>query len=210
MGYLDLTHPVLEDMPVYPGTEPPEIIAANSIEVHGFREKKLTLYSHTGTHVDAPAHILADGKTLDAFAIDRFCGPAVVYVHKNDAKSIDVEQLQYLENGLRNADFLLLATGWDRFWGRKAYFDNFPTLTLEAASWLKQFELKGIGLDVISADPVDVPELPVHHQLLSADILIFENLKDLVRLPASSCTFTALPLNLAVADGAPVRAFAAF
>jgi kynurenine formamidase len=52
-------------MPVYPGTEPPEFLVPCTIAVDGFTEKKLTLYSHTGTHMDAPAHILEGAPTLD-------------------------------------------------------------------------------------------------------------------------------------------------
>lgn len=207
MRLIDLTHPVLEGMPVYPGTEPPRIVEANSLEEHGFREKKITLYSHTGTHVDAPAHILADGKTLDEFAISSFHGPAVVYTHETDSSTIDIEQLRQLEKDLAGADFLLIATGWDRHWGQGEYFRDFPVLSLEAAKWLERFELKGVGLDAISADPVDSVELAVHFQLLSRDVLLFENLNNLDLIPTRRCTFTGLPLHLEAADGAPIRAF---
>lgn len=209
MQFIDLTHLVQEGMPVYPGTEPPSIIGANTLAEHGFREKKITFYSHTGSHVDAPAHILADGRTLDEFPISKFHGPAVVYAHQSQAKTIGVEQLRSAENELADADFLLIATGWDRYWGQEEYFKNFPVLSLEAARWLQQFDLKGIGLDVISADPVESAELAVHFQLLSNNVLIFENLKNLNQIQAPICTFTALPLNLSASDGAPIRAFAA-
>ena len=62
---IDLTHSIHEHMPVYPGTEQPRIITGCSIEKDGFLEKKLTFYSHTGTHMDAPAHMLKDGKCLE-------------------------------------------------------------------------------------------------------------------------------------------------
>lgn len=207
MRLIDLSHPVLEGMPVYPGTEPPHIVDANSLEEHGFREKKITLYSHTGTHVDAPAHILADGKTLDEFAISAFHGPAVVYTHETDSSTIDIEQLLKLEKDLADVDFLLIATGWGKYWGQKQYFRDFPVLSLAAAQWLEQFELKGVGLDAISADPVDSVELAVHFQLLSRNVLLFENLNNLDMISKRRCTFTGLPLHLKAADGAPIRAF---
>ena len=67
MRVIDLTHTICEDMPVYPGTEPPKLQTANTIERDGFRETLLTMYSHTGTHMDAPAHLYAGRITLDAF-----------------------------------------------------------------------------------------------------------------------------------------------
>ena len=63
MKIIDLTHTISEDMPVYPGTEPPVLKPANTYEKDGFRETLLSLYSHTGTHVDPPAHLFADRAT---------------------------------------------------------------------------------------------------------------------------------------------------
>ena len=61
MKAIDLTHIITEDMPVYPGTEPPKLTPANSYERDGFKETLLSLYTHTGTHIDPPAHIFPDG-----------------------------------------------------------------------------------------------------------------------------------------------------
>lgn len=66
---IDLTHPIASNMPVYPGTEPPVLITGCTIDESGFLEKKITLYSHTGTHVDAPAHLIKGAKTLDRLPI---------------------------------------------------------------------------------------------------------------------------------------------
>ena len=71
MKAIDLTHIITEDMPVYPGTEPPKLTPANSYEKDGFKETLLSLYTHTGTHIDPPAHIFPDGRTLDEFPAAR-------------------------------------------------------------------------------------------------------------------------------------------
>jgi len=65
MKTIDLTQPLREGMPVYPGTEPPRLEVGCSITEHGFAEKRLSFFSHTGTHIDAPSHLLAKGKSLD-------------------------------------------------------------------------------------------------------------------------------------------------
>ena len=62
MRVLDLTHTIAENMPVYPGTETPIFAGANTYEKDGFKETKLTMYTHTGTHMDPPAHLFA-GRT---------------------------------------------------------------------------------------------------------------------------------------------------
>ena len=75
---VDLTHAVRPDMPVFPGTQPPRLEDSYTIGRDGFAEKTLHLVSHTGTHIDAPGHILPGAPRLDAFAAGSFLGPGVV------------------------------------------------------------------------------------------------------------------------------------
>ena len=78
MKVYDLTHTIKNDMPVYPGTEQPKLTTACTIEAAGYRETLLHMFSHTGTHMDAPAHMLLDGAALDSYGADKFTGTAVV------------------------------------------------------------------------------------------------------------------------------------
>ena len=75
---LDLTHCISPEMPVYPGTEQPVLTTACTIREAGYRETILHMYSHTGTHMDAPAHMIEGGRTLDAFPAETFVGPGFV------------------------------------------------------------------------------------------------------------------------------------
>ena len=59
MRVIDLTHTIKADMPVYPGTGTPKLEPANTYEENGFRETLVSFYSHTGTHMDPPAHLFA-------------------------------------------------------------------------------------------------------------------------------------------------------
>ena len=102
---------------------------------------------------------------------------------------------------------MLLSSGWDRYWGETQYFKAFPTLNEEAATYLCSFNLKGIGLDMISIDPVEEERLPIHRIVLGHGMVIIENLKNLHTLP-ERFFFAALPLHVKKADGAPVRAVA--
>ncbi len=224
MNLIDLSHPLKEGMPVYPGTEAPSFQEANTIEKDGFREKLICMYSHTGTHMDAPAHILPGAQTLDRLPIDTFAGPALVLdvtggvMYDGSPEgfgkpggTIGLSFLIPWKEALDKMDFLLLRSGWDGFWGRKEYFETYPTLTSEAAEWLTGRGLKGLGFDCISADPVEANHLPVHRILLGSGMVLLENLKDLDRLPVGkvgAVHFTAMPLAIADADGSPVRAFA--
>ena len=60
-----------------------------------------------------------------------------------------------METEIINSDFLLIHTGWSRYWGSEEYFRKFPVLHEDAARYLTSFNLKGIGSDTISFDPVD-------------------------------------------------------
>lgn len=208
MRILDLTHRITPGMPVFPGTEPPVLEISCTIEEHGFKEKKISLYSHTGTHMDAPAHMIAGGYTLDDFPVEKFLGKACIYRHGSVEKSITPHHLSPLTELLISSDFFLIATGWDRFWGENEYFGDFPVLDAAAARWLLQFDLKGIGLDMISADAIDSNDFQIHRILLGNNMVIVENLKNLTAITGNTCTFSCLPLNLHDADGSPVRAVA--
>ena len=206
---IDLTHPIHEDMPVYPGTEKPVIITGCSIEQDGFLEKKITFYSHTGTHMDAPAHLIKGGKYLDQYDISHFHGNAmVVHLESNEDKSIDLGILNPGENQLKKIDFLLIHTGWSRYWGTDDYFVNFPVLTPEAAEWVAGIGLKGIGFDTISADSADTLTYPIHKILLGSDMVIVENLANLDHLHEEAFEFSCFPLHFQQADGSPIRAVA--
>jgi len=206
---VDLTHPISENMPVYPGTEPPVIVSACTVAVDGFFEKKITLYSHTGTHIDAPAHLLEHGKTLDAFPVEKFFGPAMVLDGTGaENGTIGLDGIEARRQHIEQVDFLLIRTGWSRHWGTEQYFADYPVLSIEAAEALAGSELKGVGFDAISPDPVASTDLPVHRVLMAADMVIIENLTGLEHLPSDPFVFSCFPLAFANADGSPVRAVA--
>lgn len=209
MKIVDLSHNIHAKIPVFPGTKPPSLTATNSIEQDGFAETLICMYSHTATHMDAPAHILKEGRSLDQFTAEQFFGPACIAdVSHLKGKAIGVANLQPLENRLAEVDFLLLKTGWSQYWGEEGYFSGFPFLSASAAAWLTNFKLKGIGIDAISVDPVADTALAAHQQLLSKEILIIENLTNLKNIGSENFYFSCLPLKLRDADGSPIRAVA--
>lgn len=207
MNVVDLTQVIREGMPVYPGTESPKIAQATTVEKEGFAEKLITMFSHTGTHMDAPAHILKDGPTLDQISVDRFVGRAVVADLSDLSGVIGLSDLERYGDDLKGCDFFLYRTGWSDMWGDAGYFEGFPVLSTEACEWIVDKGIKGIGVDAISVDPVDSLDLPNHRVFLGAGMVIVENLTRLEDLP-SSVTLCCLPLKIADSDGAPVRAVA--
>ncbi|WP_459193819.1 cyclase family protein [Halosimplex sp. J119] len=215
MQPVDLTHAIESEMPVYPGTQPIRVEPAATRDRDGYRTTRLDLDTHTGTHVDAPAH-LVDGPSLDEFPPERF---------RFSAACADLRPLEPRESvgvdALRDAltvdpatvDLVAVVTGWDRHWGSEQYFDH-PYLTAEAAAWLADRGCD-LGVDTVNPDPTptedaddDEPEgFPVHEALFEEERLIVENLRGLDR-PPERFELHAYPLRFANADASPVRAVA--
>lgn len=209
MTVIDLSHTITESIPVYPGTECPSFINACTIDRDGFAEKKMTFYTHTGTHLDAPAHILPGAGTVDKLPIGHFYGRAVL-VDCTGIRDRDIgpEDLEPYRQAVEASRFVILHTGWSKLWGNETYFDGFPVLSDEAARWLCGFNLKGLGIDAMSVDRVGSAGFPVHRLLLDRGLVIIENLTNLDQLTGRQFTFCCFPLKIAGADGSPVRAAA--
>ncbi len=210
---IDLTHLLNENIVAYPDTIGPKFETLNTVEKSGFAELKATMVLHSGTHVDAPSHMLKKAKSLDQFPIDKFVGTAIV-IPCIDKNEIDLRYLQTFEDKIAQTDFILFFTGWQYKWNTEKYFDDSPIPTGEAARWLTQFNLKGIGYDafsvdkVVSAEKITEENMPNHHILLGEEIILIENLTNLDKLPRHAFSFQCLPLKVEHADGSPVRAIA--
>lgn len=206
MTIIDLSHTIDPDISVFPGTEKPVF---ERKEIEGYPEVKITMYTHTATHMDAPIHIIKGARTLDELPLDKFMGKAMVIDCRHLAgKKITLEFLRPFEDKIKQVEFLLLNSGWSAKWKTDDYFNDFPTLTKEATEWLTQFHLKGIGLDSISLDPVPDLTLPNHKIVLAKEILIIENMANMDSLPDGEFIFQCFPLKIEKADGSPIRALA--
>ncbi len=208
MKIIDLSRFITSDMPVYPGTERPVIKTVCDIDKVGFFEKKIAFYSHTGTHIDAPAHIIKGAKTLDMLSLEHFYGKGFLFDFSLEKSGvIDIKDLEPHKSEMENAEFLLIRTGWERYWGYEKYFSGYPVLSGDAAEWLAKFFLKGIGMDTISADKENSADFKIHKIFLKKEILIIENLCNLKSLiNEKRFMFSSFPLKFQNADGSPVRA----
>lgn len=211
MRVIDLTHTIKEDMPVYPGTEPPSFKPANSYEKDGFKETLLTMFTHTGTHMDPPAHLFADRTTLDQFPPEQFIGKALVIdcADLPEGGAITMEHIKKYGDRADQADFLLFRLGWDKKWGTDAYFGDYPCVDMDVLAYIKAGGYKGIGFDVIGLDPI--ADLTRHKELFrDTDMVNIENLKNLDQCGDELFWFSCFPLKLDNCDGSPIRAVAWF
>lgn len=210
MNVIDLTQTISEDMPVYPGTERPKLLPASSYEKDGFKETLITMFSHTGTHIDPPCHIYPNGKRLDEFEADSFVGKALVIDcrDKKNGETVTMDDLLKCD-GVYDAEFLLFCFGWDKKWGSAEYFGEYPCLSDEVVDFISNGKYKGIGFDVIGLDPIADVQLKLHHKLFKNDNLInIENLRSLDACIGKNITLCCLPIKIENSDGAPARAVA--
>ncbi len=206
---VDLSHPITPVMPVWPGTPAPELHPVATVAGDGYAENTIRLSTHTGTHLDAPSHIIEGGPSLECFEPCRFFGPGtLVDALESPDGVIRRGTLERFVPQFEKSDFVLILTGWSRFWGQEGYDRGYPVLDEDAAGLLAGMPLKGVGLDCPSFDPPGSHDYPVHRRLLQAGILLVENMTNLDLLPASGFMISVLPLPLAGADASPVRAVA--
>lgn len=213
MKVIDLTHTIKENMPVYPGDDTPKLIPVSTYEKDGFKETLLQMYSHTGTHMDTPAHIFAGRTALDEFPIEQFIGKALVIDCRDleEGQLISMERINKVLDRAKKADFLLFNLGWDKRWGTDSYFGDYPCIDDEVLDFMINGNYKGIGFDVMGLDPISDVNLPRHKMLFQdTDIINIENLKNLDLCGSDLFYFSCFPLKIENCDGSPIRAVAWF
>ena len=209
MKIIDLSHLNHPKMPVYPETESPFFQFETNLKEHGFRETKMILYSHIGTHLDAPGHMLEKGSFLEKMNIEHFYGKATMLNFTNyKNKSITLKYLKTYEDRIRKVEFVIINTGWSRYWTNQKYYTDYPFLNCNAAKWLARFNLKGVGIDTISIDKSGSEVFGTHKILLSKNIIIIENLTNLATIESDYFTLSVFPIKYQYSDGSPVRAVA--
>lgn len=211
MRLVDLSVPIVTGMPVYPGDPQVVVRPALTTAADGVNVRHLEMGSQTGTHVDAPYHIDDTLPDLDALPLDRFLGPALVVDARNLPPRTAIGPSAFAEPPAAGT-IVLIATGWARHWGTDDYLAH-PYLAEETAELLVAAGVRTVGIDALSVDPIPAEELPAHRVLCGAHAVIAENLTGLeVLLDAQAAGHSIevflLPIRLAGADGAPVRAVA--
>ena len=199
-------------VPLENGQRGVSIEPARTLENDGWNAMTLGLYSHCGTHMDAPLHFGVSDQTIDQIALDRCMGPAWVadLAGIEPRALIGVEHLGRIEGNVRAGDGLLLRTGWSRRIGNPSYRNALPRVSVELAQWCAEKGVRVLGVEPPSvADVNHIEELTaVHRILLGAGVIVVEGLANLDQIRSDKVMFIALPLRIAGGDGSPVRAIA--
>ena len=201
----DITIPLVEGMPVWPGDPAfrlEEIMRISRGD--GANVSHLSMASHTGTHIDPPYHFLDDGVPLDGVSLDTMVGPAdVVYLPDLDViDAADLEALGITKGCVR----LLLRTRNSSYWARgdREFHRDYVGITEAAARWIVDRGIRLAGIDYLGIHRFGDAR-PVHEALLGANVVILEGL-DLTDIAPGRYQLVCLPIKIAGGDGAPVRA----
>lgn len=205
--WIDVSLPLGPETPVYPGDPPIELETVMSLADHACHVSRLHLGSHSGTHVDAPAHFVRGGATLAEIPLARWSGPAWVVEVAAEGMITPADLLAAWPGGRGSqvsAERVLLKTPNSARWGTPEAGSRWQGLAPEAAEWLLGLGVLLVGIDALSIEQDDSGRFPVHHTLLGSGCLIVEGL-DLRGVAPGPYELVCLPLRLEVPDGAPAR-----
>ena len=214
---LDLTHPVSPEIPSWNGESGFEISIKldyqNCTPPDLFRIQKIESNAGIGTHIDAPAHVIPGGRTVDQLTIEELFAACVVIDVRSEAGedyiiTPDViEKFEERNGEIKPKSFVIFYTGWDKYWSeREKYHNNhrFPSIDPKVAEILLKRDIAGLGTDTLSPD-TGAAGFPVHRAMLGANKFIVENIANAKLLPSTGSKILALPMNITGGTEAPIR-----
>ena len=211
MEMVDLSRVIYDGMPKIPALPDVHVKKFLSLEKgHPLNVTEIALPCHAGTHVDAPIHIIPNGKSIEELPLEAFIGPgAVISVKKNGGDQVTASDLERSGVAVNRGDILMLHTGWDEKFESPDY-NLHPYLSVDAAEWIVKKGVKLFGIDCIT---VDLPtplrpkgfDFPVHKELLGNGVLIAENVTNLGKVVGRKSRILALPLRIKGSDAGHAR-----
>lgn len=203
---IDLTLPINNKMSGV------SIKPAKTLTVDGWNATTLNLYSHSGTHMDAPLHFGVNEQTIDKLPSERLISDAWVVnlTQLKPKEEILISHLESIAEDFKAGQSIILHTDWSKKLGTLAYRNDLPRISKELANWLGEKKVNILGVEPPSvADVNNIDEVTeIHHILMKNDIIIVEGLCNLEQITTQKVTLIALPLKVEGGDGAPARVIA--
>lgn len=200
--FIDLSLPITDLMPVYPGDKQPRLLRVNDLKQDGFNNFHLSASMHTGTHIDGPMHLTQSEKFADEITLNQYVGIGCIL---NAAGINNILLTTEFESIIQPQSIVLLYTGMSRLFGSEKYFIDYPTISRELAQLFVDRNVKMVCIDSPSPDR---HPFEIHKLLLGNNVLIAENLTNLDKLiSVNKFEVIALPLKIH-ADSSPARIIA--
>ena len=185
---------------------------AKTIDRDGWNARILHIYSHAGTHMDAPVHFGVGDDTIDRYKPTQLMGAAWVVtipIHESN-QLLTVNDLGNVTSQFKNGESLIIRTGWSQYVGKDKYRNELPRISVSLAKWCVENEVKILGVEPPSvADVNKLDEVTqIHEILLRGKVIIVEGLTNLAAISKNKVFLVALPLKIKEGDGSPARVIA--
>ncbi|WP_064090934.1 cyclase family protein [Rossellomorea aquimaris] len=197
MKIYDVTATIFNGMPVYKNKPEKQPTIETSTNGH-VTESRITMDVHTGTHVDAPLHMINDGDTIETIQIEKLVRPVKVFDLTDVDEKISFQDIKDLD--IEKNDFILFKT--KNSWDTEFNF-NFIYVAEDAASYLAEKGISGVGIDALGIERAQEGH-PTHRSLMGSDVIIMEGLQ-LKEIEAGQYFMVAAPLKIENTDASPAR-----
>lgn len=206
MKYIDLTQTYNESVSGFTKT------SSRKISSDGWNASNLNIYSHSGTHMDAPIHFGVSNETIDKIALENFFSErawVVSILIESNSYLITKKDISLAVPNFQKGDSLLIRTDWSLKINTESYRNHLPRISEDLAIWCIENRVKILGVEPISvADVNNLDEVTQIHKILLGDVIIIEGLCNLSEISSEYVSLVALPLKIENGDGAPCRVIA--
>lgn len=214
--WIDLTHELSEGIPTWEGESGFHVsthLYEDPSRECQFAVQTIDMFAGIGTHMDAPAHCIPEGKTIDQIPLQSLISPCVVIDVSKKAHedySIDMQDLHDFESGhgkIHKGTFVIFHTGWEKYWSQPVRYRNnhrFPCVSKDVAEYLVTRDISGLGIDTLSPDRGD-EGFPVHQVVLGAGKYIVENIANALQMPPTGGYLCVMPIKISGGTEAPIR-----
>lgn len=201
MKIYDISMTIHEGMTVYKNKpeKKPKITNRSNFQTSSAYESSIEMDMHTGTHIDAPLHMIENGETMDLYPIERYVAKAKVIDLTHVEAAITKEELEKFD--IQKNDFLLLKT---RNSSVEEFDYDFVYLEKTGAEYLANIGIQGVGIDALGIERAQ-PDHETHKLLLGKHIMIIEGLR-LKDIEPGEYILVALPIKILETEAAPARA----
>jgi len=217
---IDLTHTLHSDIPGWDGDcgfrMSLTLDYKDCTPPYLFQKHDLQTPCGVGTHMDAPAHLIPNGRTVDKMTLEELVSDCVVIDVSNEIDENYVimpdiiNKFEEKFGEIKPNTFVIFYTGWDKHWEvSEKYINNhiFPSVDRNTAELLLERKISGLGIDTLSAD-TGANGFPVHNAILGADKYLVENIANAKELPPIGAKSFVLPVKIKDGAEAPIRLIA--
>jgi arylformamidase len=206
MKYIDLTLAYDESVAGFTKS------ITRKISDDGWNASNLSIYSHSGTHMDAPIHFGVSNETIDKISLENFFSERAWIVNvfiESNSYLITKKDISLAVPDFQKGDSLLIRTDWSLKINTESYRNHLPRISEDLAIWCIENRVKILGVEPISvADVNNLDEVTKIHKILLGDVIVIEGLCNLGEIKSEYVSLVALPLKIKNGDGSPCRVIA--